>query len=96
MSAERAIDPTCVCLAVADYIDKQYGVTIAAALEDWPFSKVLMPLTGKFLRAGGFQALLDGGVVSTPPSQSLIFFVDADMVAFPGLLRQVCDVVVHS
>ncbi len=41
--------------------------------------------------AGGFQVLLDS-VVTTPPEKSLVFLSDADLIAFPGLIRRLLSV----
>jgi hypothetical protein len=42
------------------------------------------------VQAEGFQRCLDYLVV-TPPEQSIAFFVDSDMIGFPGLLNSVVE-----
>lgn len=84
-SGVAAIDPRCVCVTVADYDDKVVGPPVSAALESWPFSHCVVPVRGHFSRAGGLQALLQH-VISTPPERSVAYFLDADMVAYPGML----------
>jgi hypothetical protein len=80
----------CVCHGVADYNDVTSGVPLEAALEDWPYDRAVIHLHGAFSRAGGFQRCLDH-IVTTPRNQSLVFFVDADMVAYPGLLNRIVE-----
>jgi hypothetical protein len=64
------------------------GVTVDEALQDWPLDKAVVRLEGVFSRAGGFQRIMDH-LVKTPREESILFFVDADMVAYPGLLNRV-------
>jgi hypothetical protein len=78
----------CVCHGVADYNDVTSGVPLEAALEDWPYDRAVIRLHGAFSRAGGFQRCLDH-IVTTPRNQSLVFFVDADMITYPGLLNRI-------
>ena len=44
-------------------------------------------VSGKFSRAGGFQILLDHAIV-TPAHQSIMYFMDADMVVYPGFMQR--------
>ena len=78
----------CLCMAVADFNDVVSGPPIDAALEDWPYDKAVVSLHGLFSRAGGHQRVIDH-VVTTPRDKSLVFFVDADMIAYPGLLNRI-------
>ncbi len=78
----------CLCMAVADYNDVVSGAPIEAALGDWPHDKAVISLKGPFSRAGGFQRCIDH-LVTTPKNESLMFFVDADMIAYPGLLNRI-------
>ena len=90
LSAGFPISPHCVCLAVADYNSGDaVGPPLAAALEDWPFDAFTVNVTGRFSRAGGFQALLNHGAVTTPADASIIQLMDADMVVYPGFTAQV-------
>lgn len=77
-----------MCVTVADYNDTPYGPSVDMALADWPLNAHVVPVKGNFSRAGGLQKLLDN-VVTTPPEQSLMFFMDADMIVYPGLVERV-------
>ncbi len=52
-----------------------------------PCSCQVIKVSGRFSRAGGFQILLDQSIV-TPPEQSLVYFMDADMIAYPGFMQR--------
>ena len=81
------VNPHCVCSIVADYNDSPFGPSVEEALADWPFDKGIIKVSGPFSRAGGFQVILDKGVW-TEPRQSLVYFMDADMIAYPGFMQR--------
>ena len=85
----------CLCIAVADYNDVVSGAPLSAALEDWPYDKAVISLHGNFSRAGGFQRAIDH-LVTTPKTKSMVFFVDADMIAYPGLLNRIVKYTVQG
>ena len=82
--------PQCVCAAAGDYNDVVVGPTVWEAMEDWPYNKAVIQLKGPFSRAGGFQRCMDH-LVTTPRNESLVFLLDADLVAFPGLLNRIIN-----
>ncbi len=94
-SPVNKVPAQCLCLAVADFNDVVSGVPIGLALEDWPYAKAVISLHGPFSRAGGFQRCIDH-LVTTPKDQSLMFFVDADMIAYPGLLNRILQYTVQG
>jgi len=94
-SPVNKVPAQCLCLAVADFNDVVSGVPIGLALEDWPYDKAVISLHGPFKRAGGFQRCIDH-LVTTPKEKSLMFFVDADMIAYPGLLNRIVQYTVQG
>ena len=84
----RAVDPRCVCLAIANFDDVLSGVPLSRAVEPWPFDVEVLSMKGGFSPAGGFEAVVQK-VVKTPYDKSLIFRIDADMVVYPGFLARV-------
>lgn len=99
-ASDNATHPlgACVCLAVADFDDPpRLSVPVAEALTDWPHDAVVLSVPGSFGRTAGFQACLDSdAVVTTPRNDSVAFFVDADMVVFPGMLRALLTYTEHG
>lgn len=91
-SPDSTVDPRCVCVTIADYDDVVVGPPVAAALASWPHSYAVRSVKGPFSRAGGLQVLVSS-VVVTPANASLLFVLDADMVAYPGLMR---DILAHT
>lgn len=77
----------CVCSVVADYNDAPFGPSVHEALQDWPFARQVISVSGSFSRAGGMQIAMDVAI-TTPPKASLVYFMDADMVAYPGFLQR--------
>ena len=77
----------CVCSVVVDYNDVPSGPSVMQALADWPFAFQVITVAGAFSRAGGMQIGMDVAV-TTPPRASLVYFMDADMVAYPGFLQR--------
>jgi hypothetical protein len=75
-------------MVAADFDDVVAGTTVWEALEPWHYSKAVVSAKGRFKRAGGFQFVLDS-LVTTPANDSILFFVDTDMVTYPGFLNKV-------
>jgi hypothetical protein len=86
-SAGSRIDPGCVCVGIADYGDDPWGPPAKLALESWPFDYHLLHMRGPFSRAGGLQALMNT-MIRTPHERSIVYFLDADMVAYPGMVSE--------
>lgn len=84
----KTVSPQCLCAVVGDFVEDHPMpyVPIAQAMEDWPYDKQVVELRGSFRRAGGLDAAMHVAVNNTPFDRSIVFFVDTDMIAFPGLL----------
>ena len=78
--------------SVADYDDVVVGPTAEYALDAWNSSchhiRVRAPDGGGFDAAFARQVAVDAAVF-TPRDQSIVFWLDTDMVVLPGLIRNI-------